>query len=80
MKKFLQKLCANLRTKTWDSVYNCKDPNTAYNGLIKEITDSMDHSILERLVKQSAIRQKSWLTKGILKSINKKNKLYKQCV
>ncbi len=78
--KSLQKLCAHLRTKTWESVYNCKDPNIAYNVLINEITDSMDCSIPERLIKQSAIRQKSWLIKGILKSINKKNKLYKQLV
>ena len=40
----------------------------------------MDCSIPERLVKQSAVRQKTWLTKGILRSINKKNILYKRFV
>ena len=78
--KSLQRLCANLQTKSWDSVYNSKDPNTAYNVLINELINSMDCSIPERLVKQSAVRQKTWLTKGILRSINKKNILYKRFV
>ena len=61
-------------------MYDCKNPNTAYDALINEITHSMDSTIPERYIKQGDTEQKSWLTKGILKSINKKNKLYKRFI
>lgn len=53
------------------------DPNIAYNALIDELTDSIDHTIPEKFIKRGVPDKKLWLTKGILKSINKKNKLYK---
>lgn len=75
--KTLHKLSAHLKTTSWDSVYRCEDPNNAYNALSRIITDSIESIIPEKLIKLHGTKHKAWLTKGILKSINKKNRLYK---
>ncbi len=50
--KTLFKLSENLRDKTWDSVYGCKEPDAACNALIDEITDSINSTIPETIVKR----------------------------
>ncbi len=72
----LQKLCESLQAKTFDSVYCCNDPDTAYDILINDITDSIRSTIPEKTVRCSTIDRNPWLTKIILKSITHKNKLY----
>lgn len=74
------KLSENLRVKSWDSVYSCKTPDAAYNALIDEITDAVNSTIPEKTIQCDAGDQKIWLTRGILKSIKKKNTLYKRYI
>lgn len=78
--KFLLKLSELLGHKTWDCVYKSKTPDEAYNAFINEITDSINITIPEKTISKDANEQNKWLTKGILKSIRKKNKLYKQYI
>ncbi len=78
--KNLMNLSENLRDKTWDSVYSCKSPDAAYNVLIEEITDSINSTIPEKITKCAVGDQKVWLTRGILKSVKKKNTLYKRYI
>lgn len=76
----LQQLRESLQAKTWDSVYHCRDPDTAYNTLATEITESFCRTIPEKIVTCRTVDQNPWLTKGILKSINHKNKLYRRYI
>lgn len=78
--KSLANLTQHLQTKRWDAVFNTTDPDCAYNSLISEINDSIDKTIPEKIIKQNAIQPKPWITNGILKSIRKKNTLYKKYI
>ena len=73
----LQHLIVNLQAKSWDSVYNSGTLDAAYDSLIKIIQDSIKDTIPEKTVRCSTTLQNPWITKGILKSIKYKNKLYK---
>ena len=41
--KTLTNLRENMLNKTWDHIYSCRDPDTAYNLLVNEITDYAEH-------------------------------------
>ena len=73
----LQLLNANLLTKPWETIYNCTTPDAAYDNLIKYINDSIEVSIPVKSVRCRTTAQNPWITKGIVKSIKHKNKLYK---
>lgn len=76
----LANLITPLQNKSWDSVFNASDPNCVYDLLISEISDSINKTIPEKTIKQNTKYAKPWITKGILKSINTKNKLYKNYI
>lgn len=73
----LQLLNAILLAKPWETIYKCTTPDTGYNILIKYINDSIKVSIPEKLVRCFTAPEYPWITKGIVKSIKHKNKLYK---
>ena len=56
-----------------DQTNNANDPTTAYNIFIDKYT-----GLFDTCVSFKTIKGKAWLTKSLLRSINKKNKLYKQ--
>ena len=55
-------------------------PNTAYNIFIDKYTGLFAACFPFKTIKGKALDsfRKPWLTKSLLRSINKKNKLYKQ--
>lgn len=67
----LQQLRDNLESKVWTSVYETRDPETAYDSLIHKFTIPVKTVICRN------DDHHPWLTKGILNSIKRKNKLYK---
>ena len=72
-----------LENTNWDfpdQSNNANDPNTAYNIFIDKYTGLFDTCFPFKTIKGKALNsfRKPWLTKSLLKSINKKNKLYKQ--
>jgi len=75
--KSLANLIQHLQNKRWDEIYNAIDPNLAFNLLIDVITDAIRVTIPERVIKHKKDTH-PWITKGILKSIQKKDRLYKQ--
>lgn len=76
--KTLKQLCECLETRTWINVYEATDPDIAYNCLIRGISESIEHTIPERIIIKGVKNDHNpWLTKGILTSIKHKNKLYK---
>lgn len=78
--RYLSELSENLRHRSWDSVYSKKSPEEAYNVFINEMTDSINMTIPEKTLRRDKKEQNVWITKGILKSITKKNKLYKRYI
>ena len=72
-----------LENTNWDfsdQANNANDPNTAYNIFIDKYTGLFDTCFPFKTIKGKALNSfgKPWLTKTLLRSINKKNKLYKQ--
>ena len=72
-----------LENTNWDfsdQSNNANDPNTANNILIDKYTGLFDTCFPFKTIKGKALNsfRKPWLTKSLLRSINKKNKLYKQ--
>ena len=72
-----------LENTNWDfsdQANNANDPNTAYNIFIDKYTGLFDACFPFKTIKGKALNsfRKPWLTKSLLRSSNKKNKLYKQ--
>lgn len=72
-----------LENTNWDSsdqANNANDPNTAYNIFSDKYTGLFDACFPFKTIKGKALNsfRKPWLTKSLLRSINKKNMLYNQ--
>ena len=71
-----------LENTNWDfsdRANDANDPNTAYNIFINKYTGLFDKCFPFKTIKGKALNsRKPLLTKILLRSINKKNKLYKQ--
>ena len=63
-----------------DQANNANDPNTTYYIFIDKYTGLFDMCFPFQIIKGKALNsfRKPWLAKSLLRSINKKNKLYKQ--
>lgn len=82
-KKRVNEFRHKLENTNWDfsdQANNANDPNTAYNIFIDKYTGLFDACFPFKTIKGKALNsfRKPWLTKSLLRSINKKNKLYKQ--
>ena len=74
----IDSLIADLSQEEWQDVYVEADVNSAYNVFIKKIRNLYDKNV--PLVRNSSgkLRNKQpWITRGILKSILTRNRLYK---
>ena len=72
-------LLGELGSKDWSSVTEHSDANGAYNVFIEELTNlTQRHSHERSLPSKSRAPRKPWITKGILKSICKKQRLYRR--
>lgn len=68
-----------LRNFSWSNLRGYNDPSQAYDSFLKEYTAI--YNLCFPLKKQKARKctvNKPWLSKGLLKSIGKKNKLYRR--
>ena len=63
----------------WSQYATFDDPNNAYNSFFKQYSTAYDSCFPLKKTKVSNYRfSKPWLSKGLLKSIRTKNKLYRQ--
>ena len=69
-----------LENTDWEFDKESGDPNASYDVFIEKFTGLFDSCFPFKIVRGKALNsfKKPWLTKALLKSINKKNKLYKQ--
>ena len=70
----------NLSQLKWNDVLHGSDPNCDYNNFIDKFKELHDQCIPLRKCKinKRKVPQSPWITKGMLKSIQNKNKLYKE--
>lgn len=62
----------------WSSIYKSKDPNAQYDYLINTISKLYDkHFPIKNVRVHPSTIKKTWITPGILRSIRRKNKLYR---
>ncbi|XP_050508952.1 probable RNA-directed DNA polymerase from transposon BS isoform X1 [Diabrotica virgifera virgifera] len=62
----------------WTEYYNLKDINDLTEYLIKILTSYINKHTDTIKIKRYNFKRKKWITAGLVNSINKKNKLYKQ--
>ena len=78
----LQNVIANLHLFDWTDVFCCNNSETAYNTFMDNFNYLYDKNIpLVRYnpkTKSSHSSKTPWITHSLFKSINKKNKLYRQ--
>ena len=76
--KNIEKFVKCLKNTNWNDLYQYSNSNDAYNFLHQKISGCYEKSFkLVRLSRKCA-RDKMWVTQGIKKSSNYKNKLYKK--
>lgn len=62
----------------WSTLYDSNDPNEQYNYLVDTITGLYNkHFPIKTVRVNSSSLKRPWLTPGILRSIRRKNKLYR---
>ena len=78
----LGKFNENLSNTNWSSFIKEGDPNEAYNDFKSEFSRIYEVCFPLKVIKgkQKNKFYSPWLTRGLLKSINKKNRLYKNLV
>ena len=66
--------------KLWSSFCNMEDPNEAYNDFIEEYFRIYNTCFPLKVLKGKRVNKffSPWLSPGLLKSVNKKNRLYKK--
>ena len=68
-----------LRNINWPNLKGYNDPSHAFNSFLNEYTAVYNSYFpLKMQTVQRGTLNKPWLSKGLLKSISKKNKLYKR--
>ena len=73
------KFLSHLERIDWSQFATFDDPNNAYNSFFKQHSTAYDSCFPLKKNKASNYRlRKLWLSKGLLKSIRTKNKLYRQ--
>ena len=74
----------DLEKVNWDNILNVSEGNVdkSFQNFSDKITDILDkHVPITKLsLKEMKSSNKPWLTKGILKSINKKNAIYRKFI
>ena len=77
-----RKFNETLSKTSWPSFFNGEDPNESYNGFINEYSRIFETCFPLKVIKgkQMYKYRSPWLTPGLLKSIRKKNRLYKNLI
>jgi hypothetical protein len=75
----VNRLCSQLSSENWNFVYGCNDVNDCFGMFHDRFLDLYNHNLpAKRSKTKIKTIYKPWITPGIIKSIKKKHKLYKQ--
>ena len=69
----------DLDNTVWEEVYNCSNADIAYQNFLKQFLSKYEKNFLVKNIslKKHTICKKPWMTKKLLKMVNKKNIMYK---
>ena len=72
----------SLSNTDWSKLLDEEDPNKSYNNFISEYSKSFESCFPLKVIKGKQMNKFRcpWLTPGLLKSINRKNRLYKKLI
>ena len=76
--KNIEKFKERLGNLNWSTIENCSDPINTYSLFLTKFTDIYNDCFPLKKVSKSSKVSKPWISKGLLKSIKMKNKVYKQ--
>ena len=76
----MESFISNLDCTDWRKCKNNEDPNIYYNNFLKKFTDIHNDCFPFKKIKLKSKSIKPWVTKGILKSIKRKNLPYKSYI
>ena len=78
----LHKFNENLSNAKWSLFRHMEDPNEAYNDFIEGYSRIYNTCFPLKVLKGKQVNKffSPWLSRGLLKSVNKKNRLYKKFV
>ena len=75
----LTKFKSEIKNVNWSELPDYNDPNQAYGHFLNRYTDSYNRCLsVKKVNTKKCTLVKSWITKALLKSIRKKNTLYKR--
>lgn len=78
-KENINKFKEQLRNIDWMEIEGYNNPHSAYTSFLEKYTKVYNTCFpLKRTKTKYNVNNKPWLSKGLLKSINRKNKLYKK--
>jgi hypothetical protein len=75
-----EKFCEKISSTDWSAVYAEPDVNTAYNTFINTVTNAFYSCFPLKTLSRKRSRDKKWITAGLKKCSNTKNKLYKKWI
>ena len=76
--KNIEKFTNSVNSVDWTELYQYSNANDAYNFLHQKISDCYEKNFKLVKLSRKCARDKIWVTQGIKRSSNHKNKLYKK--
>lgn len=73
-----KKLKELLRDYNWAQFYELKDVNLAAEKFVDIVKENMQQSTIIQRIKKKETKRSSWITNGLVRSINKRDELYKK--
>lgn len=71
------KLNVKLSNTSWNSVYTAADVESATKKFVEIITQIVEECTITKKIKRKNNKKTKWITNGILKSVNRKNEMFK---
>ena len=74
----MKQIQSELESNDWNAVYTARNVDSAYYNFVSVIKETYDKNCPRRKIRiDNKHDSKPWITKGIIKSCNKKASLYK---
>lgn len=75
-----RKLLDIIKTENWNTIYQTDDLERATNIFVGNIQKAIDRATTEVIIKKTQRKRNPWITAGLLKSVQNKERLYKTMI
>lgn len=73
-----EQLISLLVDEKWNEVYTEQNVNVATKSFVNTLKKYIGQCTQTKTLRRSEVKRNSWITTGLIKSINRKNELYKK--